>query len=275
MEVQRIAAFSDGGQGGNPAGVVICERLPDDAVMQRVAADVGFSETAFAAPMQEGWRVRYFAPAMEVPFCGHATIALGAALARRFGEGIFPLTLNEAQITVEGKVAGEIMQAALQSPPTMNEPASDALLSEALTLFSYQPQELDLELPPAVINAGARHLLLALSRRDALARMTYDLVEGKSMMQRWGLTTIAFVYRETPTVFHCRNAFAVGGVIEDPATGAAAAALAGYLRDSDRLSGRKIRIVQGEDMGMKSVLHAEASLEKGSSIRVSGQARLM
>jgi PhzF family phenazine biosynthesis protein len=81
MNVSRIAAFSDGDTGGNPAGVVIGV-LPDAATMQRVAAEVGFSETAFAAPEGDGWRVRYFSPQTEVPFCGHATIALGAALVR-------------------------------------------------------------------------------------------------------------------------------------------------------------------------------------------------
>ena len=81
MDVQRIAAFSDGPSGGNPAGVVLCDALPAAVRMQAIAAEVGFSETVFAAPAGGGWRVRYFAPEIEVPFCGHATIALGAALA--------------------------------------------------------------------------------------------------------------------------------------------------------------------------------------------------
>ena len=97
----KIAAFSDGNTGGNPAGVLIGDVLPDAAAMQRLAAEVGFSETAFAAPDGDGWRVRYFSPGSEVPFCGHATIALGAALVRQFGDGIFALTLNQASITVE------------------------------------------------------------------------------------------------------------------------------------------------------------------------------
>ena len=102
MDVLRIAAFSDGNTGGNPAGVVIGEALPGAADMQRVAAEVGFSETAFAAPEGDAWRVRYFSPESEVPFCGHATIALGAALVGKFGDGTFKLTLNQADITVEG-----------------------------------------------------------------------------------------------------------------------------------------------------------------------------
>ncbi|TIV08139.1 MAG: PhzF family phenazine biosynthesis protein, partial [Mesorhizobium sp.] len=94
MDILRIAAFSNGNTGGNPAGVVIGEALPDTADMQRVAAEIGFSETAFAAPEGDSWRVRYFSPESEVPFCGHATIALGAALVRKFGNGVFALILN-------------------------------------------------------------------------------------------------------------------------------------------------------------------------------------
>jgi len=77
MNVQKLASFTRNGVGGNPAGVVIEDILPPAATMQRIAADVGYSETAFAAPQGDGFRVRYFAPQAEVPFCGHATIALG------------------------------------------------------------------------------------------------------------------------------------------------------------------------------------------------------
>ena len=76
MTVLRIAAFSDGKQGGNPAGIWIGDALPAASKMQAIAADVGFSETAFAAPEGDAWRVRYYSPLVEVPFCGHATIAL-------------------------------------------------------------------------------------------------------------------------------------------------------------------------------------------------------
>jgi hypothetical protein len=62
----RIAAFSDGNTGSNPAGVWIGDALPDASRMQAIAAEVGFSETALAAPKEESWRVRYFSPAMEV-----------------------------------------------------------------------------------------------------------------------------------------------------------------------------------------------------------------
>ena len=275
MDVLRIAAFSDGGEGGNPAGVVIAEALPDATEMQRIAAEVGFSETAFAAREGEGWRVRYFSPESEVPFCGHATIALGAALAQQQGDGVYPLTLNAARITVEGRRDGGTVAAALQSPPTRSAPAGRPLLSAALALFGFREQDLDPRMPPAVAEGGATHLILALADRARLSAMTYDLDAGRKMMNDAGLVTIALVHAETPQLFHARNPFASGGVYEDPATGAAAAALAGYLRDIDWPHGGRIEIVQGEDMGMKSRLTAEIPPERGASIRVSGTARTM
>jgi PhzF family phenazine biosynthesis protein len=275
MNVQRIAAFSDRERGGNPAGVVICDVLPDALVMQAVAAEVGYSETAFAAPIDEGWRVRYFAPETEVPFCGHATIALGAALALEHGDGVFALLLNHANITVEGRREGTMIAAALQSPPTRSEPAKPRLIIHALALFSYSEDDLDPRIPPAIADAGARHLVLALNSRQRLSAMNYDLAAGRTLMNEAGIVTIVLAYAEAPQLFHTRNPFASGGVYEDPATGAATAAFAGYLRDLNWPHGGAIDIVQGEDMGMRSCLRAEIPPTPGATIRVSGTARLM
>jgi PhzF family phenazine biosynthesis protein len=275
MNVLKIAAFSDGDAGGNPAGVLIGDVLPDAAEMQRLAAEVGFSETAFAAPESDRWRVRYFSPETEVPFCGHATIALGAALVRQFGDGVFPLTLNQASITVEGFRDGATIAAALQSPPIRSKPAPSKLIAETLALFGYAASDLDSAIPPALIHGGADHLVLALKSREALAAMRYELKVGQAFMRREGLVTILLAYAETSRLFHTRNPFASGGVYEDPATGASTAAFAGYLRDIGWPHEGAIDVVQGEDMGMRSRLHAEISAEVGSSIRVSGTARMM
>ena len=291
-ELVRIAAFSDGLQGGNPAGVWIGASLPGAHEMQHIAAEVGFSETAFAAPMStplpkgvqaveptaelREWRVRYFSPEAEVPFCGHATIALGVALARRFGEGEYGLHLNQAVIKVSGWLDGEgHWQAALQSPPTHSKPAPAELVAAALDLFGYTPADLDPRIPPALIHGGADHLVLALNSRAALAAMEYELEQGRTLMRREGLVTILLAHAAREQLFHTRNPFAYGGVYEDPATGAATAAFAGYLRDIHWPHGGIIDLFQGEDMGMASHLHAEIPAEPGSSIRVFGRARLM
>jgi len=275
MNLLRIAAFADGDNGGNPAGVMIADTLPEDDEMRRIAAEVGYSETAFATPIDDAWRVRYFSPESEVPFCGHATIALGAALAEQHGDGIYSLILNQARITVEGSHEGSSVAAALQSPPTRSAAISDALLAEVLDLFGYACDDLNAELPPARAHGGADHLVITLNSRELLSAMRYDLDAGRELMNREGLVTILFAWSETPRLFHTRNPFASGGVYEDPATGAASAAFAGYLRDLGWPHAGAIDIVQGEDMGMRSRIHADIPPTPGSSIRVSGATRII
>ena len=273
--VLRIAAFCDGDTGGNPAGVVMTESHPGEADMRRIAAEIGYSETAFAMPLGDAFRVRYFSPESEVPFCGHATIALGAALALKYGNGVFDLRLNEADITVEGSCENGNMSAALQSPATRSEAMPADLLEEVLALFGYSSTDLDPALAPARVHGGADHLAISLNSRSRLAAMQYDLDTGRELMRREGLITILLAWAETPRLFHTRNPFASGGVYEDPATGAATAAFAGYLRDIGWPHAGSIEIRQGEDMGSPSLLYAEIPPEPGSSIRVSGRARII
>lgn len=271
----RLAAFSDGLQGGNPSGIWIGDALPDVATMQKIAAEVGFSETVFAAATGNGWYVRYFSPESEVAFCGHATIALGAVLASQRGDGVFSLTLHMTgeTITVEGQKQGTLIAAALQSPKTSSRAVDASVLAAVLNLFGYVPADLDPRIPPAIAHGGATHLVLALNSRQRLREMRYDLAAGRRLMNDAGLVTILLAYAETPRLFHTRNPFASGGVYEDPATGAATAALAGYLRDIDWPHEGAIEIIQGEDMGSRSRLRADILPTRGTSIRVSGTVR--
>lgn len=275
----RLASFADGDKdglsGGNPAGVHLSSKLPSAAEMQAIAAEVGYSETVFAAPLEPGWRVRYFSPESEVPFCGHATIALGAALAMRHGAAVYSLQLNGAEITVEGFIQATGFSAALQSPPTWSRASDRAMISEALALFGYTRDDLDEAIPPAFANAGASHLIVGLKSRAALGAIDYRLDDGRVFMKEAGVVTVMFVVADNEQHFHCRNAFASGGVLEDPATGSAAAAFAGYLRDIQWPHLGGIEIVQGEDMGARSVIKAEIGQLLGSSVRVSGAVRLI
>ena len=162
---------------------------------------------------------------------------------------------------------------------TKSPPATTALRNAALALFGYTSEDLDPRIPLAVAEAGATHLVIGLNSRETLKRMSYDLDKGRKLMREADLVTISLVYVETDALFHVRNPFASGGVLEDPATGAAAAALGGYLRDLDwpgiAGTGGEIAIVQGEDMGMRSLLTVTIPAEPGTSIRVAGTARVM
>lgn len=271
MNIHRIAAFTRDGQGGNPAGVALYDILPPETEMQRIAHEIAYSETAFAAPEGDAWRVRYFSPETEVAFCGHATIALGAVLAQVHGPGTYRLDIPAGRILVRGSKRDGRGYSVLESPPTRHEPVADAVIEAALALFGYSRDDLDPALPTLRAHAGADHLILPLRTHELLRAMRYDLDAGRQFMRRHGFVTVALVWREAERVFHVRNAFASGGVLEDPATGAAAAALGGLLRDRGLLAAGELLVLQGDDMGRPSRLDVQFTDVPGSAVSVAGE----
>lgn len=274
MQIERVSAFSMGNAGGNPAGVDIAEILPSAAEMQQVARDLGYSETVFAAPQGKSWRVRYYAPEAEVAFCGHATVALGAVLGSRFGAGSYALDLRDASITVEALAGGAGWRAVLTSPATWSRAMPQDLVAALLAGFGLSPADLDPTFAPHLANAGVTHAVLALRSRQRLAEMAYDFEPMRALMLGKGLTTISLIFCESADSFVARNAFAAGGVVEDAATGAAAAALGGLLVDLGRGAGRFV-IRQGEDMGAPSRIEVEVSGQKGAPVKVGGAVRAL
>ncbi len=274
MDLLRLAAFSHNGKGGNPAAVVFYGEMPAAEEMLKIAAEVGYSESAFVVKQGDGWRVRYFAPAREIPFCGHATIALGAVLGERFGEGSYRLFLNQSEISVRAETSTEgILTATLQSPETFSEEVSSEYVDKILKAFGWKDNDLDPGFPVRFANGGVKHLIIFVKDHKTLVEMKYDFDLVKSLMNEKGLTTISLLWRESDNVFHSRNPFASGGIYEDPATGAAAAALAGYLRDIDWHGPAAFTILQGEDMGMPSRLLVKYTPAIGESVAVSGEVR--
>ena len=261
----RFSAFSSHPEGGNPAGVWIGDTLPTPDVMQHIAADVGFSETAFIAPSTGRDRtVRYFSPEAEVTFCGHATIAAGVVLGKTEGDGTYRLATAVGEVPVTVRMRGAVREASLTSVAPRHTGASDALVGEALLALGWKQSDLDRTIPPAKAYAGAWHLVLAVAHEHRLATLNYDFNRLKTLMRGEGLTTLQLVWRESPTVFHSRNPFPVGGVVEDPATGAAAAALGGVFRDTRLVTvPTTILIRQGEAMGRPSRLTVEIPAEGG------------
>ena len=274
MDIIRIAAFSYNNKGGNPAGVAICSEMPTEKEMLATAKQVGYSESAFLTQVNDGWRIRYFAPEMEVPFCGHATIASGAVLGEHFGEGIYKLFINEGEITVSvSKSDKGNFVATLESPKTWSETAPKEYVETLLKEFNLTIADIDINYPVRFAFAGAKHLIVVLKDRKKLAEMSYHFERVKALMQQEGLVTIDLLWVESNQLFHSRNPFPIGGVYEDPATGAAAAALAGYLRDIQWQGGNSFDILQGEDMGCPSCLSVQFTRNKGESIKVSGETR--
>jgi PhzF family phenazine biosynthesis protein len=241
----------------------------------------GFSETAFVRPDPGGpvpgrsYHIRYFSPAAEVTFCGHATIAAAVALAERTGAGPLHLTAPPGPVPVDTADEHRTMTATLTSVPTRVEAVRDDDLEEALGALGWTAEDLDPGLPPRVGYAGADHLILAAGGRDRLARLDYDFDRLRRLMTSRGWTTVHLVWRETASRYHVREPFPVGGVVEDPATGAAAAAFGGYLRDLGLVPlPVTFTITQGEDMGQPSTLSVSVTAGdrrvrvRGSAVRI-------
>ncbi|MER6427730.1 PhzF family phenazine biosynthesis isomerase [Streptomyces sp900105245] len=277
-EVLRYTAFSSNPEGGNPAGVVLDAAGLDDDAMLAIAADLGYSESAFLTVPPEGvegrteraYAIRYFSPKAEVSFCGHATIATAIALAERTGPGELVFATPAGTVPVEVAAEGGTLRATLTSVAPHIEEVSDADVTEALAALGWQRSELDPAFPPRIAFAGARHLVLAAATRARLADLAYDFARLETLMHRLDLTTVQLVWRESDTVFHVRDPFPVGGVVEDPATGAAAAAFGAYARELGLVPEQSVLTLrQGEDMGRPGEL--TVTLRAGDPrVRVSG-----
>ncbi|MEV0011272.1 PhzF family phenazine biosynthesis isomerase [Streptomyces sp. NPDC047973] len=271
-DVLRYTAFSADPDGGNPAGVVLDASGLDDAAMQAIAAELGYSESAFltAADGHGGHTVRYFSPKAEVPFCGHATVATALALAERDGPGdlVFSTLAGQVPVTVT-REAGELRATLTSVEPHIAE-ITPGDLTEALAALDWRETELDPSFPPRIAFAGARHLVLAAATRERLADLSYDFARLEALMHRLDLTTLQLVWRESGTVFHVRDPFPVGGVVEDPATGAAAAAFGAYARETGLVPDEAtLTLHQGADMGRPGTL--TVSLTAGDArVAVSG-----
>jgi PhzF family phenazine biosynthesis protein len=277
--VLRLSAFARDGEGGNPAGVVLDARTLDEQQMRVLAEQVGYSETVFVTdgppePGRRHYRVRYFSPLAEVPFCGHATIALGAALGGVLGAG--DLTLDTAAGPVElrtGQHPSGEWWTRLASVPPRQQQVPATLLQRALDCFGWSTDVLEPGLPPMLCYAGAWHLALSLADRSTLESLSYDFATLQALCLEQGWTTVSVMYQVGPQEYLARNPFPVGGVVEDPATGAAAAAYGGYLaalgvvRPPDRL-----RIRQGEQLGRPSELTVELLADQ-ASVWVTGAVR--
>ena len=148
------------------------------------------------------------------------------------------------------------------APCTVDLTGTDCV--DLLNALRWATVDLDPALPPRVAFAGAWHPIIAAATRGRLADLHYDFDALAALMaaRRW--TTIDLIWQESATVYHARNPFPPGGVVEDPATGAAAAAFGGYLRELNLIQvPSTIVIHQGADLGRPGILTVDIGAEPG------------
>ena len=275
VDVLRYAAFTNDPASGNPAGVVVDAGQLTEQDMLGVAAGVGYSETAFVTesdPRGGRYAVRYFSPRAEVPFCGHATIATAVEIARRAGTGMLVFRTQAGEVPVQTVIHDGRLWATLTSVPARSRPASQDQVGPALAALRWAAADLDPQFPVHVAFAGASHLMLAAATRARLADLDYDFAALAELMAAQDWTTVHLFWAEDTVRFHARDPFPPGGVVEDPATGAAAAAFGGYLRALGRITApTRLTVRQGEDLGRPSELLVDVD-PASERVKVTGQA---
>lgn len=275
-EILHYSAFTRDGSGGNPAGVVLDARGLADSEMLDIARRLGYSESAFVLPGDgTSLGLRFFSPQAEVAFCGHATVATAVALAERDGVGRLDFSTEAGPLGVVTDVGSEAIEATLTSPPAHSTPLADPLLDRLLGALRWERDDLDPAYPVHVGFAGNHHPVVAVQSVETLAALDYDYAALASLMSEQSWTTVHTVWARDATTFEARDPFPPGGVVEDPATGAAAAAFGGYLRTLGAVSlPSRVTILQGHHMGRPSRLLVDVD-EATERVRVTGAATRM
>ena len=285
--------FTDQVFGGNPLAVLPDARGLDPVRMQLIAREFNYSESVFVLPPDDPAhtrRLRIFTPGGELPFAGHPTVGTAFVLA---ATGALPLTGDLTRIVFEegvGPVPVAIRArdgvpfytqlSAAKMPEFGPEPPP---VAEIAGVFGLKPGDfLGGDYAPQAVSCGVPFLFAPLTSRAALARIRLDRdAWERSLAGYWAPEVYLFSFEtEHPTSdLHARMFAPRMGIAEDPATGAAATALAGYLSRRDRSPAEQLHWVveQGFEMGRPSILEVEAERQAGSvtAIRVGGASVLV
>lgn len=287
-----LDVFTDRMFGGNPLAV-----FPDGAgletgQMQAVAREFNLSETVFVLPPDDPAhtrRLRIFTPGTELPFAGHPTIgtahllaAIGAVsldgaetrIVFEEGVGPIPVTIRAS----EGHAVSAQLSAA-RMPERGPQPPS---IADIAAVVSLAPEDIAKTPPPAALSCGVPFLFVMVSSLDALARAQVRYDAWERTLKRYWAPDVYLLARSgngAEAAVRARMFAPSMGIAEDPATGAAATALAGYLSPLENQTSDTVRwsVDQGVEMGRPSRLEVEADLSNGGvvGIRVSGSSVLV
>ncbi|SEM09268.1 phenazine biosynthesis protein PhzF family [Stigmatella aurantiaca] len=279
MRVSIVDAFTRTPGAGNRAGVVLEAGHLEAAEMQRIAACVAASETAFAVsgPAEGRVRLRYFSPGKEIAFCGHATVA---ALHLLSEQGLLPrqgecqLDCAAGTLRVELEPVDARHSRAWIATPQYPWTPSPVPLETLMPLLGGTAQMVDGSLP--VLFSG-HSLFVPMARRDELWTLfprTGPLAEATV---RHGIQGVFLFTRETVEAGHAAQSryFAPAvGIPEDPVTGSASGLLASYLVTHGVLKapgpGQRLRarVEQGDAMGKPGRVDLEVLGDSAGESRV-------
>ncbi|MDT0232948.1 PhzF family phenazine biosynthesis protein [Curtobacterium sp. BRB10] len=274
QEILRYTAFAAEPGGGNPAGLVLDAAGLSDDQMLAIARQVGYPETAFVVgATSTGPRVRYFSPSAEVPFCGHATVALAVALAEREGAGRRVFTTLAGGVALDATVGADgAVQVAMTSVEPATRDLDPALLARLFDLLGLEAADIAPGFPVLESFAGNWHPVLALHDRELFHQFRFAPDPLAELKREAGWAgTVTVLHRTGDREYEARNLFPAGRITEDPATGSAAASTGAYLRRIGAAQpGDRITIRQGRHVGRPSLLLVD--VPEAGGITVTGSA---
>lgn len=269
MQYYIVDAFTDRLFGGNPAGVVLLDgNFPNDSLMQQVAAELRYSETAFVRrDGADEFTVRYFTPRSEVDLCGHATIATFGLLWQlgKVGDNV---CMNHTLAGDLEVMAGERVMMQMATPRMVGE------VKDVERLCRIMQCAVPL-LPVEIISTGLPDIMLPVQSEEALEALAPDMAALAALSRELEVVGVhAFVQTGDGYTAHVRNFAPLYGVDEESATGTANAALTHYLQRRDFIqTGSECSFMQGEKMGRPSVV--ETLLRPDGTIYVGGKCRIV
>lgn len=257
--------FTDTPLAGNQLAVFTDARGLEEATMQALALEVGFSESVFVLPPEAGGnvRIRIFTPFLELPFAGHPTLGAAFVLGAPLQLGVITLETGSGNVSVvlERDESGRIVFGRMEQPVPTVAPFPDAeALYRALGVAGS-------ELPVEVYDNGATHVFVALSSQEAVTALRPDI----ATVAAFGLTGVN-CFAGAGDRWTTRMFWASG---EDAASGSAAGPLACHLARHGRIAwGEEVTISQGAEIGRPSTLYARAEGGEGliDRVEVGGQA---
>jgi len=257
--------FTDTPLTGNQLAVFTDARGLDEATMQALALEIGFSETVFVLAPENGGnvRIRIFTPFLELPFAGHPTLGAAFVLGAPLQLGVITLETGAGNVPVvlERDESGRIVFGRMEQPVPSVRPFEE---TEALFHALGVPGS---ELPVELYDNGATHVFVALPSDEQVVALRPD----QARIVAFGLTGVNCFARSGER-WSTRMFWASG---EDAATGSAAGPLACHLARHGRIAwGEEITILQGSQIGRPSTLYARAEGGAGliDRVEVGGQA---
>ncbi|MDI9473071.1 MAG: PhzF family phenazine biosynthesis protein [Bacillota bacterium] len=280
MRFYIVDAFSKELFGGNPAGVVLLgdADFPKEEVMQKTAAELRYSETAFVRQIGENaFHTRYFTPEAEVDLCGHATIALFHALCE---EGIIPSNGECTNQTLAGnlrvKLKDGMVFMQMGEPETFGRIEDEQALRDLYHIMGIADAAPDTDSPllPEMISTGLPDIMLPVKDEEVLSSISPDFAKLSRLSEEYNVVGVhAFTTESKDGQIHVRNFAPRYAIDEEAATGTSNGALTYYLYKNNLLKkGDQTVFIQGEAMGRPSEIVSLLDDEERVEIVIGGRA---